>query len=50
MAGRFEPPPGEILAVRVAAVLVRTPKNEEGLRCDRWELVLPEIEFAPGAG
>ena len=48
MAAKFQPPAGEIVAVRVAAVLVRTAKGDEGLRCERWELVLAEVEYVPG--
>jgi hypothetical protein len=44
MAAKFQPPDGEIVAVRVAAVLVRTAKGNEGRRCERWELVLVEVE------
>lgn len=49
MSSKFEPPEGTIVAVRVAAVLVRhAPEGEqEGLRCASWELVLPEIEYVP---
>lgn len=47
MAEKFQPPTGEIVAVRVAAVLVRTAKGDEGLRCERWELVLAEVEYKP---
>ena len=47
MAARFQPPTGEIVAVRVGAVLVREAGDEVGLRCQRWELVLPEIEYEP---
>ncbi|HRP96570.1 MAG TPA: RecQ family ATP-dependent DNA helicase [Rhodocyclaceae bacterium] len=48
MSSKFQPPPGELVAVRVAAMLVRTARaGEEGLRSTRWELVLPEIEYRP---
>lgn len=48
MASKFEPPAGEILEVRVAAILVRHARHEEaGLRSTRWELVLPEIDYRP---
>ncbi len=50
MAAKFQPPAGEIVAVRVAAVLVRTAKGDEGLRCERWELVLAEVEYRPSSG
>ncbi|MCK0510027.1 UvrD-helicase domain-containing protein [Aromatoleum buckelii] len=49
MSSKFQPPEGAILAVRVAAVLVRgVREGEEGLQCQSWELVLPEIEYVPG--
>ncbi len=47
MSAKFQPPAGEIMAVRVAAVLVRTPKDEQAVRCERWELVLPEVKYTP---
>lgn len=52
MSSKFQPPRGEILAVRVAAILVRHAREgeQEGLRCTRWELVLPEIEYHPANG
>ena len=49
MAARFSPPEGEIVAVRVFAVLVREARDETGLRCSRWELVLPKIEVVKDA-
>ncbi|AKU10038.1 ATP-dependent DNA helicase, RecQ family [Azoarcus sp. CIB] len=46
MSSKFRPPQGEIVAVRVAAVLVRHAReDEQGLQCESWELVLPEIEY-----
>jgi ATP-dependent DNA helicase RecQ len=47
MAQRFKPPEGEIVAVRVAAIVVRKAKGEElePVCCASWELVLPEIEL-----
>jgi ATP-dependent DNA helicase RecQ len=50
MAQAFQPPKGEIIAVQVAAILVRQAKqgNLEKLRCANWELVLPEIVYLPG--
>lgn len=45
MAAKFQPPDGQILSVRVAAVLVRTTKGDKGRRCGRWELV--EVEYVP---
>lgn len=49
LAQKFTPPRGEIIAVRVSAILVRLAGEGEGqgLRCERWELVLPEIEYLP---
>jgi ATP-dependent DNA helicase RecQ len=49
MSSKFRPPAGRIVAVRVAAILVRDAKTEEKqkVRCERWELVLPEIEYEP---
>lgn len=49
MSSKFRPAEGEIVAVRVAAMLARhARKDEQGLRCQAWELVLPEIEYLPG--
>ncbi|MCA0239502.1 MAG: RecQ family ATP-dependent DNA helicase [Proteobacteria bacterium] len=46
MAAKFMPPPGRIVAVRVAAIQVRKPRaGDTGLRCARWEVVLPAFEF-----
>ncbi|HRH75247.1 MAG TPA: ATP-dependent helicase, partial [Zoogloea sp.] len=51
LAKSFAPPAGDILAVRVAAILVRHAREgEAGLHCRQWELVLPEIEYRPGGG
>ena len=49
MAKKFNPPDGQIIGVRVAAILVREPRSEEvgKVRCSAWELVLPEIEYVP---
>lgn len=50
MSSKFQPPAARIVAVRVSAILVRHAQgNEEELKCACWELVLPEIEYAPGA-
>jgi hypothetical protein len=51
MATKFTPPPGHIMAVRVAAIQVRKPKlGDTGIRNPYWEVVLPEIEYlAPSA-
>lgn len=49
MAKRFCPPPGKMLAVRIAAIAVRHARQSKNvnLRCKEWELILPEIEFVP---
>ncbi len=50
MSSKFQPPKGEIVAVRVAAMLVKYGKEgeQEAVRSQSWELVLPEIEYVPG--
>jgi ATP-dependent DNA helicase RecQ len=47
MARAFTPPEGEIVEVRVSAILARQkkPGDPEALRCSRWEVVLPEIRY-----
>lgn len=49
MASKFQPPAGRIVAVRVAAILARhSRESEQGrVKCEMWELVLPEIEYVP---
>jgi ATP-dependent DNA helicase RecQ len=49
MSSKFRPPKGEVVAVRVAAMLVRHAREDERerVRCSSWELVLPEIEYVP---
>lgn len=49
MAQAFLPPPGQILAVKVAVVMVRFKKKSdtELLKKDSWEVVIPEIKFLP---
>lgn len=49
MAQKFKPPLGKILDVRVSTILVRHAKDGEAVRCQEWEIVLPEIEFLPEA-
>jgi ATP-dependent DNA helicase RecQ len=51
MAQAFTPPKGKIIEVRVAAISVRhkTAGNTENLRCEHWEVVLPEIIYLPRA-
>jgi len=50
MSSKFQPPSARIVAVRVAAILVRHAKEgaqgQAQLRSRTWELVLPEIEYA----
>ena len=50
LAKKFMPPSGEILNVRVSAILVRHAREGESARCLEWELVLPEIEYLPSSG
>ena len=49
MSSKFQPPAGRIVAVRVAAILVRQAReSEQGVvKCASWELVLPEFEYVP---
>ncbi len=49
MAKTFQPPSGEIIAVRVSAIHVRPKKQNsaESLKAKLWEVVLPEIEYLP---
>ncbi|MGD9871831.1 MAG: RecQ family ATP-dependent DNA helicase, partial [Thauera sp.] len=51
MSSKFQPPAGTIVAVRVAAILVRQAReSEQGVvKCASWELVLPEIEYVPAS-
>ena len=48
MAQAFTPPTGEIISVHVSAIQVRSkkPGDQESLKCDRWEVVLPEIVYS----
>jgi len=50
MAQAFVPPQGTIISVRVAGILARQAKvgDLEGLRSERWEVVLAEIEYLVG--
>jgi ATP-dependent DNA helicase RecQ len=52
MSSSFQPPPGSLVAVRVAAMLARHAREgeRERLRCSSWELVIPEIEYVIAAG
>ena len=49
MSSKFKAPRGEIVAVRAAAILVRHARDSEqgSVRCQSWELVLPEMEYLP---
>ncbi len=48
MAQAFTLPTGKIASVRVSAIQVRNKKSgdQENLKCDRWEVVLPEIVYS----
>lgn len=48
MAGKFRPPEADVITVRVAGILVRRKKPGGEERCDRWEVVLPEIVYSAG--
>jgi ATP-dependent DNA helicase RecQ len=50
MSSKFQPPEGEILATRVAAILTRRARPGEKTRVKRWELVLPEFDYLPECG
>lgn len=48
MSSKFTPPPGQIIAVRVAAIHTRKAKSDEtDVRSVRWEVVLPEFDYIP---
>jgi len=49
MAKAFTPPSGEIIGVKVAAIMARSKKKDDtdSLKTDAWEVVLPEIHFLP---
>jgi len=49
MAQSFVPPKGEIISVKVGAILTRfkKPADSDALRKDYWEVVLPEILYLP---
>jgi ATP-dependent DNA helicase RecQ len=44
MSSKLHLPKGKIVAVRVAAILVRYTRPGEETKVKRWELVLPEID------
>ena len=52
----FAPPKGMVcIDARVAAVVTWSredskPEFEASLKCDRWEVVVPELVFAPVEG
>lgn len=47
MAQMFRPPDGQLIAIRVAAILAREKRvgDSDKLRCPNWEIVIPEIEY-----
>ncbi len=45
MAEKYAPPAGSITAVRVAAIQVRYKRKGDAVACERWEIVVPEIEY-----
>ncbi len=53
LAASYTPPPGmACIAARVAAIIVRRRSDSpaeylDQVRCERWEVVLPELVFAP---
>ena len=51
LAGGFEPPQGmrsaSVLAVATWSRDRSDPEYQEGLRCDEWEVVVPELVFEP---
>jgi len=55
LARSYTPPPGmKCLSARVAAIVLyrredSAPDFQPSVRCDRWEVVVPELIFAPGA-
>ncbi|HNC51597.1 MAG TPA: RecQ family ATP-dependent DNA helicase [Accumulibacter sp.] len=55
LAAAYTPPAGmHCIAARVGAILVRRREDSEpeyraGIRCERWEVVLPELVFAPAS-
>lgn len=46
-SGKFALPEGEIVDIRVAAILVRDAKPDEAVKVPRWELLLPVFETRP---
>jgi ATP-dependent DNA helicase RecQ len=54
LAGSYKVPPGmKCISARIAAVLVYKRQDSRteyatSLRCDKWEVVVPELVFAPG--
>ncbi len=57
LAAGYTPPAGmECIAARVAAILVRyrtdesKPEYRHRIHCERWEIVLPELVYAPASG
>jgi ATP-dependent DNA helicase RecQ len=54
LARAFSPPAGlRCIAASVGAIVMRQredaePEYRDNIRCDRWEIVVPELIFAPG--
>lgn len=55
LAKSFSPPEGMVcVSVKVAAIIQRQKEDEKPeflarVRCDRWEVVVPDMVFAPGS-
>ena len=53
LAGGFEPPSGtrcisaKVLAIAVWSREYSEPQYQDGLKCDTWEVVVPELIFEP---
>ena len=53
LAGNFEPPAGmrcrssEVLAIAEWSRDKSEPEYQDNLRCDTWEIVIPELVFEP---
>jgi ATP-dependent DNA helicase RecQ len=54
LARAYAPPAGKnCIAASVAAIIMREredsePEYRDRLRCERWEVVVPDLVFAPG--
>ena len=52
LAQNYRPPRGRLVSAKVHAVVVRgrdqsAPEYQESHKCDRWEVVVPELVFEP---